>query len=235
MIQLYPQSLDERSKCPYIKDGRERQFRYFFATQLDSNELGGYLRSGWRKFGMYYYKPECPQCQACQPLRVKVQDLKLSKSLRRCWNKSDAVLSYEIEKPIYSDRAFEIYRKHSQFRFDQKAGDKEHFIESFYLPSAPMKQTNIYYGKELMGVGYLDLCDDGMSSVYFAFDPEISSYSPGTYSIMAEIEYVKQMNQPYYYLGYWVKQCSALDYKRRFKPYEVFDWKINQWVEPSWS
>ena len=230
MIQLYPQSLDERSTCPYIDDGRERQFRYFFATQLNSNELGSWLRSGWRKFGMYYYKPECPQCQSCIPLRINVNDFKMSKSLRRCWNKNSDYLSCQIQKPVYSDRAFEIYQKHSILRFDQKAGDKEHFIESFYLPSAPMLQTNLYLGKDLMGVGYLDISDDGMSSVYFAFDPEISEYSPGTYSILSEMNHVKKKNMDYYYLGYWVKNCLSLDYKQRFKPYEVFDWNKREWV-----
>lgn len=231
MIQLYPQSLDEKSICPYLKDGRERQFRYFFATQLNSSELGVWLRSGWRKFGMYYYKPECPQCQSCSPLRVVVKDFKISKSMRRCWNKGKQVFTISIDKPKFSDRAFEIYQKHSQIRFNQKSGDKEHFIESFYLPSAPMLQTNLYLGNELMGVGYLDICDDGMSSVYFAFDPVISDYSPGTFSILAEIDYVKQQNKDYYYLGYWVKNCQALDYKQRFHPCEVYLWDNDSWVK----
>lgn len=92
-------------------------------------------------------------------------------------------------------------------------------------------QTNIFYKNELMGVGYLDICDDGMSSVYFAFDPEISEFSPGTFSILAEIDYVKRMNKPYYYLGYWVKHCSALDYKCRFKPFEIYNWNKEQWEQ----
>lgn len=181
---------------------------------------------------MYYYKPECPSCQQCAPLRVRVQDFKMSKSLRNTWNKANKSLRVTIEKPHFSDRAYEIYKKHSHLRFEQEAGDKEHFIESFYLPSAPMLQTNIFYKKELMGVGYLDICDDGMSSVYFAFDPDISEFSPGTYSILAEIEHVKKLNMPYYYLGYWVKNCEALNYKQRFKPHETYDWSQKEWVIP---
>lgn len=231
MILLHEESLDELASCPYLQDGREKQFRFFFATQLNKKELGHYLTTGWRKFGMYYFKPECPSCQACTPLRVKVDDFKKSKSLRQCWNKTSKHISVKISEPIFSDRAYEIYKKHCDQRFDQEAGEKEQFIESFYLPSAPMLQTNLYLKDELMGVGYLDISNDGLSSVYFAFDPEISAFSPGTYSILAEIECAKKMNLKYYYLGYWVDNCNELSYKKRFQPFEYYDWNQNKWLD----
>ena len=36
-----------------------------------------------------------------------------------------------------------------------------------------------------------------------------------------EIEYARRASLPYYYLGYWVRGCRAMEYKKNFRPSEV--------------
>ena len=55
--------------CPYI-DGKESCNEFFLAYNLSKTELDELIETGWRKFGIYFYKPKCPNCTSCLPLRV---------------------------------------------------------------------------------------------------------------------------------------------------------------------
>ncbi|HEY7117030.1 MAG TPA: arginyl-tRNA--protein transferase, partial [Tepidisphaeraceae bacterium] len=59
------------------------------------------------------------------------------------------------------------------------------------------------------------------SSVYFYFDPAEARRRPGTFSALWEIEFARSRGIPYYYLGYWVAGCGAMEYKASFGPHEV--------------
>ena len=53
------------------------------------------------------------------------------------------------------------------------------------------------------------------------FHPESRHYSPGTYAILLGIEKARQWGLRYYYPGYYVKDCSAMNYKAKYKPHEI--------------
>ena len=74
---------------------------------------------------------------------------------------------------------------------------------------------------KLLGVGICDVCSDSLSAVYFYFDPDEARRSLGTFSAIWEIEWAKHTGIPYYYLGYWVSGCGAMEYKASFRPCEM--------------
>lgn len=82
---------------------------------------------------------------------------------------------------------------------------------------------------ELVMVCIMDEYDDSVSAVYNFFDPALESNSIGTFGILAEIEYTRLSQRSYLYLGYWLQDFPGMDYKRHFKPLEVFR---NQTWEP---
>ena len=47
--------------------------------------------------------------------------------------------------------------------------------------------------------------------------------SPGTYSILREIQYCKDNGLPFYYLGYYIADCEKMSYKGKFVPHELRD------------
>jgi arginine-tRNA-protein transferase len=74
----------------------------------------------------------------------------------------------------------------------------------------------------LLGVGICDVSKLSLSSVYFYYDPEETvRRSLGTFAALVEIETAAGRNIPYYYLGYWVDGCPAMQYKANFRPNEV--------------
>jgi arginyl-tRNA--protein-N-Asp/Glu arginylyltransferase len=228
MQVIQPPQRDELAPCPYLP-AREKQFQFFLAHGIDARELSDLLAAGWRKFGLYYFRPACPGCRQCIPLRVRTGEFSPSRSQRRITRKNSG-LRVSFGPLRYSERIFDIYRDHARTRFAQEV-DEENFLCNFYLPSCPSLQVKIHRDEELIAVGFLDRGEDCLSSVYFCFDPRFDDLNLGTFGALKEIAYARELGLPYYYLGYYVADCGAMAYKDRFRPREHFHWDTGTWRE----
>ena len=220
-VYSYP-TLSEIDTCPYLEKEKVR-FRYFFADDLSQEEWATLLQQGFRKFGHYIFRPECPQCQKCIPLRVRTKDYTPSKSQRRVRNKNkDTHMSYH---PLqYRREIYDLYKKHSEEKFDISRFpivSEEEFIRSHFTRSSPSLMTEYRREDQLVAVGFIDVAKDALSSVYFIYDPDFSQYNLGTLGAITEIELAREMEKSYYYLGYYIKENSSMSYKANFRPYEI--------------
>ncbi|MCX7679115.1 MAG: arginyltransferase [Spirochaetes bacterium] len=226
MYLLKEPVLSEESCCSYLPD-RLWRFWYFFADGVSADELQLLLDAGWRKFGYYYFMPSCCGCRLCIPLRVLVKEFIPSKNqrevLKRCRN-----VRVKFRPLEYSEKIFQIYATHSIERFG-KMPERDEFYFNFYQTSCPAMQSEYYLGDELIAVGFLDVAKHGLSSVYFIYETKYSRLSLGTFSAIKEIEYAALQGFSYYYLGYYISECSRMRYKARFKPYELYDWETRSW------
>ncbi len=220
-IYSYP-TLSEIDQCPYLDDEKVR-YRYFFADELNEEELDYFISLGFRKFGQYFFKPECPQCQKCQPLRVVVDEFKATKSQRRILNKNKETL-FEVKSLIYDKEIYDLYVLHSKAKFDiekHPISSEEEFIRSHFTKTAPALLTLYKVNNELAAVGFLDIAQNGISSVYFIYDPKYSDLSLGTYGVLREIELAKEMEKDFYYLGFYISENRSMNYKANFKPHQI--------------
>jgi arginyl-tRNA--protein-N-Asp/Glu arginylyltransferase len=83
----------------------------------------------------------------------------------------------------------------------------------------------------LAGVGFLDISKNALSSVYFVYDPDFSSFSPGVFSILKEIEIVRELGISYYNLGYWIQENNSMAYKGNYHPHQIYSWKNKLWSD----
>jgi len=226
MRMLTRPELEPLETCPYLA-GRQKRYEFFLAVEVGAGELSALLRSGWRKFGPYFFRPACPDCRSCIPLRVPVADFAPSRSQRRVLRRN-ADLEVRFGPLRYSEELFRIYRNHSALRFGQSV-DIEEFASAFFLPSCPGLQSELLLAGEPIGVGFLDCAADALSSVYFSFEPLHAGRSPGTFSVLEEIELAKRLGLAYYYLGYYVPGCPRMAYKDQFRPRQHFHWQTRTW------
>lgn len=227
VILHQPPSISAPVVCSYHPDRLSRT-QYFYASDLDETELDQLLSRGWRKFGLYFFRPLCESCRACIPIRVCVNSFTPSKSMRRVQSKNkDIRVEFAPDEDMTPD-IFRIYEEHSKIRFD-RSSDIDEFFNSFGVKSCPSLLSKYFLGDTLSAVGFLDRSFDSLSTVYFIYTSEFVCRSPGTFSILREIEYTRSLGLKYYYLGYLVEGNERMTYKARFFPQERMSWETGEW------
>lgn len=213
-----------RNVCPYLED-REMRLLY-----LDGTWVGHLYRplmdAGFRRSGTHVYRPECPACDECKVLRVPVDTFRKSKEQRRIWNRGHRVFQVRVEPVSFSIEKLNLQRRYMAFQHD----NEEHELptadsyQSFLVDTCLGENTRelqLWQDKKLVGLGVFDEFRDALSTVNFFFEPRVAKWSPGTFSALCEIELARLWGKDYYYLGYYIADCHTMNYKTRFKPYQV--------------
>ena len=206
--------------CPYLS-GRLARNEVYRAHGLGRREYSELLGRGFRRSGGVVYRPRCRNCSECKQLRIPVRSFRPTRSMRRILNRN-ADVSVEERDPLPTREKYEIYVKYLRQQHDGTMSDEFDAFVAF-LYDTPFETIEFVYklGDRLIGVSLVDLCADGLSSVYMYFDPRESRRSLGTYSVLWEIEECRRRSLPHYYLGYYVAESRTMAYKARFRPHQI--------------
>ncbi|MGB0714563.1 MAG: arginyltransferase [Phycisphaerae bacterium] len=212
--------LTEEFPCPYLPDRMSRS-EVYSAEGLTPAMYEMLMAHGFRRSGSIIYRPVCRGCNECQQLRVPVGTFRLSRSMRRVWRRNEDV-EVRVVDPQPSEGKYELFRRYLVHQHD---GSMTRTYQAFvdFLYNSPMESTAFEYsvGGQLVAVSLADICADGLSSVYVYFDPDFRDRSLGVYSALWEIDFCRRENLAYYYLGFYIADCAAMNYKSRYAPNEV--------------
>lgn len=221
--------------CGYLP-GRTWSLRYEVVRGLTPAEYAARMTRGWRKFGHALFRPECPGCRSCLPLRVDVARFAPSRSMKRVTKLNDGAVSLRIGRPGVTDEKLALYDKFHAFQADFKGWPERgpesaaDYADSFVDNPFDTEEWCYFVGDRLVGVGYADAVPGGLSLVYFYYDPDERDRSPGTWNVLCGLAEAARRRVPHLYLGYFVDGCRSLEYKARFTPNEVLDWGSGEWV-----
>ncbi|GIW76961.1 MAG: putative arginyl-tRNA--protein transferase [Phycisphaerae bacterium] len=207
--------------CPYLP-GRKETLRAVWASSVDPETYRTLMDVGFRRSGKMLYQPVCTDCQECVPLRVDVRRFVPSRSQKRVWRKNQD-LSVRDGPPVLTGEKFELYCRYLHNWHGRSEDANWESLQGFLYDSPTLTLEFEYRdpNRQLLAVGICDLSTISLSSVYFYFDPDQSKRSLGTFGALYELAWAKARGLRYYYLGYWVRDCSAMSYKASFRPHET--------------
>lgn len=84
--------------------------------------------------------------------------------------------------------------------------------------------------EKLVACSYFDLGDNAAASILGFYDPALSSYSLGYYTMLLEMEFCRELKLQYYYPGYVVPGYHRFDYKLRIGPVDYYDVRTGRWL-----
>ncbi len=226
-IPLY---LSQEHACSYLED-KAASIIYFDPSAEANIPIYQWLVDrGFRRSGNHIYRPACPSCHACVPLRLPVSQFKPNRSQRRCWKRNNPNITV-IDRPSEFDQEqFNLYQRYTKARHND--GNMANFEPNEYMGFLASSWSETVFfefriDSRLVAVAISDLLPDGLSSTYTFYNPDLSHLGLGIYCLLWQIEQAQQRGLQWLYPGYWIKECTKMNYKDKFRPIEA--WSNNKW------
>jgi leucyl-tRNA---protein transferase len=211
--------------CPYQLPEMAIFYQGLFAP-LPDRMMEIFLAAGYRRNGNCLYAMHCPDCRACVPIRLHPTTFTLNRNQRRVTKKNQD-LDIEFSSLELSEENVTLCQKFLSGRYPHKNNDARSYYEGFFL-------NRIVSGMEirfrlqgrLVGNAIVDVGQNWMNAVYFYFDPDYAPRSLGTFNILTLVKTCLDLNINYLYLGYYIEEVAAMNYKAHFSPrYPFLDGK----------
>lgn len=212
-------------RCPYLPD----QFEVKLVTELALGDAGRDLErlsdAGFRRSHQFVYKPLCPSCQACVPVRIPVDRFTPGRGQRRNLMANADVKAAVVPAAVTGEQ-FTLFARYLQARHadgdmaDMDFDDYRSMVEDSPVDTR-LVEFRLKVSNELVGACLTDWMSNGISAVYSFFDPRHARRGLGTFMILWLVQEAARQGLPFVYLGYWIAGSRKMAYKTRFRPLEA--------------
>lgn len=214
----------ETHRCSYLEDQQSRSLYVDPRAELDQETLTLLSLNGFRRSGRLVYRPDCPACTACIPVRLRAEDFQPTRSQRRILNRNTD-LQLRIEKPSNSDEMYYLFEQYITAQHadgDMYPPSRKQFRDFLVSDFGTTGFLTARLGDKLLACMVFDHLQDGLSAVYCFYSDELRHRSLGTLMILRLTQLCQSLGLPFNYLGYLVNGSRKMNYKRQFVPLEGY-------------
>lgn len=211
--------------CPYIPGREERNVAAELIGDDAADIYDAAIRAGFRRSHEIIYRPACPGCESCVPVRIDARHFAPRRSLARAARRNGGLTARIISPPAASDEYFSLFARYQSARHAGGGMDRMTAAEfEGLMRSSPVETFTAEFRDQdgaLAGVMLADAVSDGLSAVYSFFDPARERDGIGTFMVIWLVEHARARGLDHVYLGYWIARSRKMAYKARFRPLEA--------------
>jgi arginine-tRNA-protein transferase len=212
------------SPCPYLSGRMERRIFADLGGAAAAAHYDLLSEAGFRRSLGFAYRPACPGCNACVPVRIPVASFVATKAWRRVLARNADLVA--LCRPARATiEQFELFAKYQQGRHGDGEMAQMDFADYRTMVEIGAHGSLIIEFRDrdgrLIAASLVDRLSRGFSAVYSFFDPALPERSLGSYAILWMVEEARRHGLAHVYLGYWIAASRKMAYKARFRPLEA--------------
>ncbi|HYG87213.1 MAG TPA: arginyltransferase [Azospirillum sp.] len=210
--------------CPYLPGRVERKLFTRLSGPYAAEVNSTLSRAGFRRSHDIVYRPVCPSCTACVPVRIAVDFFDPTRSQRRVMRINED-LAIEDAPATATGEQYRLFATYQASRHGDSDMARMAMADFAAMIDEGRADTALCEARDpagrLIACMLTDRLGDGYSAVYSFYDASLEKRSLGTFMIINLIERARAEGLPYVYLGYWIAQSRKMAYKARFRPLEA--------------
>lgn len=195
---------------------------------VDAKVYSGLIQQGFRRSGKFSYRPHCESCQECIPVRIILDQFSPNRSQKRAFkqhnNLTTAILPVGFHEEHYDLYVSYQRARHSEEKIQDETAPQENDVEQYqsFLCQSNVESVMVEFreNEQLKMVSVIDIVRDGISAVYTFYETKNTATSYGTYNVLWQTLWAKELGLPYLYLGYWIRDSKKMAYKQNYQPLE---------------
>jgi leucyl-tRNA---protein transferase len=211
------------SPCPYLPGKVERRIFADLSGPQAALSYDVLSEAGFRRSLGFAYRPACPGCNACVPVRIPVADFEMRAHWKRI-ERTNADLGVALRPPHATEEQFRLFAEYQNRRHGDGEmarmdfGDYRTMVEVGSIDSKLVEARDAT--GRLIAACLVDYLARGFSAVYSFYDPALPQRSLGSFLILWLIGEARRTGLDHVYLGFWIDQSRKMAYKARFRPLE---------------
>lgn len=202
---------------------------YYFPQSLSAARLDRYLSGGWFRSGPSLFRAHLlcleGELYSVVNIRVVLDELKLSRSLRKVLNRGNRNFQVVIGRAQVDEAREALYVQHKTrfkgFIFDSLEeflfGGVSHYLFDTH-------EVAVYDKGELVAISYFDRGENGIASLIGLYQDGYERYSLGLFTMLHEVQFGQTLGHRFYYPGYVLKGYDGFDYKLRLGNIQYYNW-----------